>query len=159
MGPGPKPAMSISAVVPLHPESQWLSLEFMAIQRDSAGEGRVRVGRSGKPDPALTAESDAKRGTIAQIPGNLVAIDFQSSAASIFSDFIFSGAKVERAFSTVTKIQTVEWKSLYETMWGAVSRKPRGPDLNRQPMQVAGASVATGIHKKIPEPPRSTSVG
>ena len=88
-----------------------------------------------------------------------MSIDFQSSAASIFLDFIFSGAKVERAFSAPAKIQTVEGKSLYETLWSTVARKPRGPDLNRHPARVSRTSVATGIHEQIPEPPRSTSIG
>ena len=159
MGPSPKTAMPISAVVPLNSESQRFSLKFAAIERDSTGEGRVRVGRAGKPNPALTAESRAKGGTIAQVPGYLVSVGFQPSAASIFSNFILSSAKVEWAFSARAKLQGRERKSMDETLWFIVARKPSGPHLNRHPTRVAGVSVAAGIHQKVPEPPSSTSVG
>ena len=58
--PPPEAAMPVSTVVPLHAEAQRISGKLPAIERDLSGEERIRMRRSGKPDPALVAQGDSK---------------------------------------------------------------------------------------------------
>jgi len=159
MGPSPEVAMPKSRVVPLYSEPQRIPIKTAAIERDLAGKNRVGMWRSGKSDPSLVAQGDAKRGTPVQIPRDRVALNFQVPPAGIFGDFVVADSQVKRILPPRAEIKTFQGKSLNEALRFSIPRKPSDPNLDRHPARATCAAAPPRIHKQISEPPRPAAVG
>jgi len=158
MGPGPEIAMPVSAVVPLHSESQRIAGKSFAIQHDLAGKKSVRMRSSGKSNPPLVAQSDAKRRTPMQIPRNVMPLNLHHSATKSFADFIVARAELKRILFSGAEPQALQRKSLNEALWFSIPWKPCGPHLHRHPARVSGATAPARIHQQISEPPSPAAI-
>lgn len=156
--PRPKLAMPISAVVSLNPKAQRISLETPPIERNLPREKCIGMRRSGEPNPSLAADLDAKCGMILQIPRDLVSVDFQRSPTRIVLNAIVGNSQVERIFSSIADLQTIQREALNEAARLFVPRKPGCPYLQRQPLGPASTTAPPGIHQQISEPPGSASI-
>lgn len=107
MSPSPEITMSVSAVVSLHAESHWITCEAPAIECNLAGEDGIRVWRARKTYPAFAAQSNAKCGTVAKIPGEMVPINIQSATARVLFDYMFTDSKVERSLTSLTETEFI----------------------------------------------------
>ncbi len=115
--------------------------------------------RPRETDPAFVAQRYAKRGTVVQIPGDGVSVDLQIAAAGILFDCIAAMPKTKWSPPPRAELQILRRKSLNEALRLSLARKPRGPNLNRHPAWVPGATPAPRIHQQIAEPPRTTPIG
>src|ERR1035441_1170946 len=105
--PCPEVAMPVSAVMPLHSESKWVSCKAPPIERDLSGKNRVAVRRPREPNPPLIAQGHAKRRTVAQVPGDGMPVHFQRSSAGIIVDAIVSNSKVKRTLPSAADVQSL----------------------------------------------------
>src|SRR5579871_346336 len=123
------------------------------------GKDRVRMRSPREADPTLAVHGYAKRRANLQVPGNIVALRRQLSAAEVVANFVGAYLEVEWAFSAWMDRQLVERKFLDKTTRLAVARKPRGPDLDRQTAGIRGTPFAARICEQIPQPPRASPRG
>src|SRR5438270_82520 len=100
MGPRPEIAMTISAIVSLKPVPQRISANHMPIQRDLPFKDGVGVRGLRESDPTFMADSGAKVRGVAQVPGNVVSVYLQASAAGILPHLITAHGEPERLLRT-----------------------------------------------------------
>jgi hypothetical protein len=158
MGPSPKIAMPISAVVSLNSEPKRVAFKGLAIQRDLAEKKRVRMRCPRESNPTLVAQRDAKHGTIVQIPRDGVPLNLQCSPAGALADFVATDSEVEWTSLSVAETQALQGKSLNEAFRRSISRKPYGPHLDGHPVRLTTATASARIHQQISEPPRPGTI-
>jgi len=159
MRPGPEAAMPVAAIVALQAKSQWLPFEPRAVESDVSGKRCVGMGRARKPNPALAAQRDPKRGGVAEVPFDLVSIDPQPTTAGILIDGVVRDGKLKGRSTLGTELKSAERETLDEAFRFCVSRKPCCPDLDRHTQGVASATVSARIQQQIAEPPGAAAVG
>lgn len=155
MRPAPEVAMPVSTIVSLNSKSQRFTLKTSAVECDLPEKKRVGVWRSRESNPALIAQRDPKRGTVAEIPGDGMPINLHRSPAGVFVDSIVADSKVKWILSSRAELQPLQGKSLNEGLRLPVRRKPCGPHLHRHPLRVSRAAASPWIHQQISEPPGS----
>ena len=158
VSPSPEVAMSISAVVTLHSESEWITREASSVERDSSGEDSVRVRRAGETNPTLAAECEIERGAIAKVPGDLVPADIQSAPARIFFNRVITNSEVKWSLASAAQVELIQRKSLYKALRRSACREPRCPHLNRLSLWVRLTASSSRIHQQITKPPRATTI-
>src|ERR1700757_2938115 len=158
MRPCPEIAMPVSAVMSLHSEPQRVSRECASIECDFSREHCVRVWRAREANPSLIAQRHAKRGTVAQVPGDGASVHLQRSTARIFFNAIVANSKMKWALPSGTDVQSLQRKSLNKALRRSACREPGGPNLNGEGLRFSGAAAATGVHQQIAKPPRFAPV-
>ena len=159
MRPSPEATMPVAAIVALQAKSQWLPFEPRAVESDVSGKRCVGMGRARKPNPALAAQRDPKRGGVAEVPFDLVSIDPQPTTAGILIDGVVRDGKLKGRSTLGTELKSAERETLDEAFRFCVSRKPCCPDLDRHTQGVASATVSARIQQQIAEPPGAAAVG
>ena len=136
-----------------------VAVEGSSVQTDLAGERRVRVRRARKPNPSHGTEGRTKCGAITQVPGDVVIVDLQTTAAGVFVNPVVADLEEERAPAPLTEAEIRQRETLNKALRLAIPRKPRGPNLNRHSAWMQGASAAAGVHEQITKPPRAAAIG
>ena len=157
--PSPEVAVTVSAVVSLHSESQRLPGKRPPIQRNPPRKKRVRMRRPRKSDPPLVAHRETKRRTVMQVPRDRVTVNLQGSAARALVNSVVAHLEMKRILPAPAKLQSLQRESLNEALRLPLRRKPRSPNLYRHPARIACATAPPRIHQQISKPPSPAPIG
>src|SRR5216684_5288606 len=100
--------------------------------------------RARKPNPTLAAEFHPKSRSVSQVPRNSLPANLDAPAASVLTNPILANFQKERTRPSLAqprtdRAKTLNRKSLDPSLRLPLSRKPRRPNLHRQPLQIPRA--------------------
>src|ERR1700722_237332 len=157
MHPAPVASVAVSAVMALYAEAQRFAADFLAVEKNLAGEGGIRMLRARKPDPAFITQLRAKQRVDAQVPGNVMAVGPKISPAAALLNPASRAAAVKRGIAPGAQLQLFNGAIHDETLRRACAGKPHRPNLKMAARRRLRRNLDV-VHQQIPEPPSAATV-